>query len=132
MDPRHLSDIDLLTACIWAEARGEPLLGKVAVCNVVQNRMAHGKTEHDVILAPRQFSWTDPADPNYHAVLECVAPGATPGAPWETAALIARLGLAGCLQDVTGGATHYLNVALTKSIRHGTLPPWFDESKVTV
>jgi len=132
MDLQHLSDVDLLTACIWAEARGEPLLGKVAVCNVVQNRAAGGKTIHDVILAPRQFSWTDPNDPNYQAVLYCLKPTPVPLSQWATSATIARLALAGCFIDMTGGANHYLNIELTKTMRHGTLPSWVDETKVTV
>ena len=52
---------DLLTACLWAGARGEPEEGQVAVCNVIVNRvkkkMAPG-IRH-VILEPRQFSWTE-------------------------------------------------------------------------
>jgi spore germination cell wall hydrolase CwlJ-like protein len=36
---KNLSDEDLLTACLWAEARGEPENGQQAVCNVVFNRV---------------------------------------------------------------------------------------------
>jgi len=39
-DAGLLSDEDLLTACVWAEARGEPEEGLKAICNVVFNRVA--------------------------------------------------------------------------------------------
>ena len=46
------------------EASGEPYEGKVAVCTVVMERVDHrdwdGKTIHEVILKPWQFSWTMP------------------------------------------------------------------------
>jgi len=35
------------------------------------------------------------------------------------------------LDDPTKGATHYLNEELTRKIRGGTLPGWFDENKIT-
>jgi len=49
----------LLACLVHAEARGEPYEGKLAVANVVLNRLnggAYGDTIKDVIYAPYQFS----------------------------------------------------------------------------
>jgi len=51
--------------CIEREARGEPYEGQVAVGTVILERVDHrdwdGKTIHEVILCPSQFSWTLPS-----------------------------------------------------------------------
>lgn len=36
------------------------------------------------------------------------------------------------ISDPTGSSDHYMNETLTKKIRGGTLPSWFDPKKVTV
>lgn len=134
MSLQDFSTIDLLTACIWAEARGEPIIGKVGVCNVVWNRkIAGGKTIQEIILAPKQFSWTNTSDPNYQSVLDRIS-GVVPfGLQWRSSATIAQLSFEGCLKDVTGGANHYLNIELTRELRKdGSLPAWVDETKITV
>ena len=70
MKPEHARDFNLLEEwqllglCIEREAKGEPLDGKIAVGTVVLNRVKlrdwDGKTIHEVILKPWQFSWTMP------------------------------------------------------------------------
>jgi N-acetylmuramoyl-L-alanine amidase len=52
------SDLDLLSRLVQAEAGGEPYEGKVAVAEVVMNRVAAGFSSsiHGVIYAPGQFS----------------------------------------------------------------------------
>lgn len=59
---KDLSDEELLTACLWAEARCEPENGQQAVCNVILNRVKKrmAPSIRDVILKPDQFSWTKP------------------------------------------------------------------------
>ena len=58
-DLHELSNEELLMACLWAEARGEPEDGQQAVCDMilkpVKKRMAPGI--RDMILKPNQFSW---------------------------------------------------------------------------
>jgi N-acetylmuramoyl-L-alanine amidase len=51
------TDLDLLSRIVEAEAGGEPYAGKVAVAEVVMNRVAagFGNSIHDVIYAPGQF-----------------------------------------------------------------------------
>jgi spore germination cell wall hydrolase CwlJ-like protein len=69
--------LNLLTACIYGEARGEPLLGKFAVAWVIRNRTRDKRwpnTFEDVILQPKQFSCMNPDDPNYDEVLKALLP----------------------------------------------------------
>lgn len=62
---RLISDFALAAVTIWQEARGEPWAGKVAVGNVIRNRMkTQGKTVAEVVLAPYQFSGWNTRDPN--------------------------------------------------------------------
>ena len=129
-DLDSLSDEELLTACLWAEARGEPEEGQQAVCNVILNRVRKGMATscRAAILKPHQFSWTDSSDPNFAKVFT-----AATDAPesWARALGIARSSLAGTLADVSKDADHYLNVEATRQARGGTLPSWVDLTKVT-
>lgn len=87
----------------------------------------------DVILRPKQFSWTDPHDVNYTKVFTAKTDNPE---SWERARKIAQMALAEALEDITKNADHYLNVEVTRRIRGGTLPKWAQESiengKVTV
>ncbi len=50
------SDYELLVRVVMAESEGEPLEGKIAVANVVINRVRNrGQTVSEVIFAPAQF-----------------------------------------------------------------------------
>lgn len=53
----------------WAEARGEPFPGKVAVCEVIQRRArlrySSDGTIFGTVTRPHQFSCWSPADPNF-------------------------------------------------------------------
>ena|ERR1039458_8728560 len=127
-----LSDEDLLTACLWAEARGEIEDGQKAVCNVILNRVAKGMklTIRNVILQPHQFSWTESGDVNLAKVF--TAWEEKPDA-WVRANRIAKAAIDKELVDNTKNADHYLNVKATRAARgNGTLPSWYDETKVTV
>jgi len=59
-----LTDAELMALCIEREAGGEPIEGQIAVGTVILERVDHrdwdGKTIHEVILKPWQFSWTMP------------------------------------------------------------------------
>lgn len=127
MDLTKLGTGILLTATIYAEARGEPHEGRVAVCNVVLNRFRKGMATSikDVILKPKQFSWTDPRDPNHEAIARML--GTDVDSVWAECREIAALALAWRLPDNTRSADHYLNVELTKKLRKGTLPTWAEE-----
>lgn len=121
-----------MTACLWAEARGETVEGQKAVCNVILNRVAKRvrPTLRAVIMQPNQFSWTNPTDVNFAKVLSAEVDEPS---SWERANTIAKAGLNGTLIDITKNADHYLNVEATAAARgDGTLPAWFDPAKVTV
>src|SRR5262245_52710004 len=51
---------------VWAEARGEPYAGQVAVARVIRNRVHQGwaKDVVGVVLQPHQFSCWNTIDPN--------------------------------------------------------------------
>lgn len=54
-------EFQCLARNIYFEARGEPLLGKVAVAQITHNRLKSkrwGTTFCDVVYARKQFSWT--------------------------------------------------------------------------
>ena len=65
---RLFSDIAFAAATIWQEARGEPYEGKLAVAEVIRNRMraryASDGTVVGTVLRPRQFSGWNADDPN--------------------------------------------------------------------
>lgn len=57
----HISDITCLAKNIYYEARGEPILGQIAVAKVTVNRLnngSFGNTICEVVFAKDQFSWT--------------------------------------------------------------------------
>lgn len=126
---------ELFTACLWAEARGEPEQGQAAVAGVILNRVGRGMAKgiRDVIMAPKQFSWTDPRDINFAKVLQ--APQSDPGG-WKRAKRIAQSAMKPDFHDASLGADHYLNIELTRMLRGGTLPKWaikgIHSGKITV
>ncbi|MGB0719760.1 MAG: cell wall hydrolase, partial [Bdellovibrionales bacterium] len=86
-----------------------------------------GSTVAGVCRKPSQFSAWNSNDPNFTRMLSVTS--ADP--KFKTALEIAEKALLGILPDVTGGADHYLNIAVTKKIRGGTLPSWVDLRKKT-
>jgi N-acetylmuramoyl-L-alanine amidase len=69
---RLVSDFAIATICIWAEARGEPYAGKIAVGEVIRNRCkAWNKSVAAVVFQPLQFSWTNSHDPNRIVAFLC-------------------------------------------------------------
>lgn len=118
---RVISDDTLAVLNIWMEARGEPPEGKVAVAEVMRNRLRSGrwgKTMAQVILAPFQFSGWNTKDPNRTKAMlldaedpnfrECQT-------AWQKA-------LDG--SDTVSGAMHYFNPKVVKS------PDWADPTKL--
>jgi len=83
---------------IYHEARGEGVVGMQAVAAVTLNRAAQtGKTICDTVYAPKQFSWTNTAKGRNRPITGDI----------NTAHIIASQAIAGVLEDVTSGATHY-------------------------
>lgn len=122
-------DLETVARTIYGESRGEPREGKHAVAWVIVNRSRlpgyGGPTLYGVCRKPWQFSCWNADDPMLPKLL---------------AASVEKLGncilaavevIAGKVPDPTGGATHYLNEAVTRKIRGGSLPLWADETKIT-
>lgn len=90
------SELELLARTISGEARGEPLLGQVAVGAVIINRVlspAFPNTLQEVIYQPRQFS--------------CVCDGQINRPPTASSYIAARRALEG--EDPTMGALYFYN-----------------------
>lgn len=115
---RKLDDVGILQCCIWGEARGESLDGKVAVGNVVKNRVEHpgwwGDDWHSVCLKRWQFSCFNPNDPNFPKMLEGVkARWSDP--LWREIWWIAKGIIGKKWQDNTNGANHYCHIRINPS-----------------
>lgn len=107
-----LSDPDLLTVLLYGECRGEPLLGQIAVANVVQNRMrGRHQTLHGVVLAYAQFSclWPSLGGANFQRVVQFAErlKTGTLLASERQFLWIASGAVAGDIQDQVNGSTHY-------------------------
>jgi spore germination cell wall hydrolase CwlJ-like protein len=116
------TEVRLLAATVWGEARSESEDGMRAVAHVMVNRIGSrfGEDLATVILSPKQFSVWNRGDPNRRLVTSFVANPeryTSAGDPqWETAQQIAREVLSGQSVDPTEGALFYH----TRSIR----PRW--------
>lgn len=120
--------LNLLTATVWGEARGECLDGKFAVALVISNRVKDPrwpKEYEDVILQPKQFSCWLESDSNYP---ECVtilsATASHPDPIWRECRCAACAILGNWIRDITAGANHYHAV--------GIIPYWAKDQKATV
>ena len=84
-------------------------MGKIAVAQVVANRVAaggpFGHGWHAVMLKPWQFSCFNIQDPNYNKLLQPVSWDAE--AVWRTCLYIARAALRGALPGVVDGCCYY-------------------------
>jgi N-acetylmuramoyl-L-alanine amidase len=102
-----LSEADLLARCIWGEARGESIRGKLAVAHVVLNRVNansyYGSSIKEVILKPLHFSCFNENNPNLAKILSLNS--SNPDLAYCQA--VADVSLLTGNPDPTGGATHY-------------------------
>lgn len=137
----HWSEMNLRIANVTGEARGQIVkFGEQAgraIDWVVRNRATRRKrTMAQIILAPYQFSWTNPKEPNYRRILELVG---GQNAIWETSKKV--VSNSQTRGDPTKGADHYLNIPLVKRMRQRLgsatpLPKWaqqgLDNDRVTM
>lgn len=120
-------ELTFLAYTVGQEAGWEPPEGQLGVAYVVKNRMEAGKLSlTDVIFKSMQFScWN--ADSPTRMNLDTLPPDI-----FKACYRVACAAYFGFVEDPTKGATHYLNEEVTRRLRGGTLPGWFDEAKVTV
>jgi N-acetylmuramoyl-L-alanine amidase len=128
--------IDVLARTLWGEARGEDEAGRIAVANVVINRLAlsekgknvwWGRDITGICLSPYQFSCWLANDPNRPRLLSVTKEDPV----FRECLAIASLAEDRVLIDNTGGAVSYLNDVLVRALR-GTLPKWADAMQETV
>jgi len=93
-------EIMCMATAIYHEARGEPIMGQVAVGYVILNRKVSDRypdTICEVVYQPNQFTDVHKARPNYKSKA------------WETAAMVAAHVSVGLPDNETNGATMYHN-----------------------
>ncbi len=117
-----LTALDIFSLTIYGEARNQPVEGKIAVANVIRNRVrtSHWGAGYDAVcLAPHQFScWQRVGGAvNYEALRALhlqIEQGQRPVDPALTECYaVAQETMSGRLQDNVRGATHYF---VTKSL----------------
>lgn len=124
--PLPTDDTEVLALTIWAEARGEDSLGRMGVACVILNRVKHaqdhagvhkgakfwwGNSIAECCLKPWQFSCWNENDPNRQKMLDGTAKTSR---AYSECLEIAKLAVAGELEDVTNGADSYLNPDVAK------------------
>ena len=119
-------ELYFLFLTIEQEAGSEPYEGQLAVAYVVMNRCDFSKASViDTVLRNMQFSCWNADSPTrlnidtmpFEVMRSCFK---------AAAAAYFRL-----VDDPTKGASHYLNEEMTKKLRGGYLPGWFDKTKIT-
>jgi len=115
-------EIFFLVWTVVQEASGEPFEGQLAVAYAILNR---GGSVTDTIFRSYQFSSWNTDSPT-RMNLDIISNSALMECYKASVAAYFKL-----IPDPSKGATHYLNEEVTRKMRGGTLPSWFDESKVT-
>lgn len=116
-DPIQLLRLFALAICVWREASGESLLGKLLVAQTVENRVRDPRwpeTYIGVITQRLQFSSFNQNDPNV------VRWPAEIDAAWSDCVAAAELVVAAPSALTAANHYHALNVH----------PPWEDATKV--
>jgi len=120
-----------LATAIYFEARGEPIIGQIAVANVIINRVYDERYPDDICSVVTQgptYTWK----PDYPIRDKCqfsfFCDGKSDYAPkgnaWDTSVMVAYGVMSMRTYDVTEGATHY----------HATYvyPDWAESKQKTV
>lgn len=119
-------EVDILARTIWAESRGEPFNGQVAVAWVIRNRsrdkrLRWSRVVSEVCTQPKQFSCWNEDDPNRPKLL---AVGLEDEA-FVRAMGVACIVLCGDMPDASKGANHYFNPNVV-------IPSWAGRMEQTV
>jgi spore germination cell wall hydrolase CwlJ-like protein len=133
----RLTDLETLALTLWGEARGESILGKLAIACVIRNRsLARHLTIKETCLQPMQFSCFTPkgGKTNYQMVKAkaeaILAHDATAlGDPaWLECYWVALGTEQFKLRDITHGADHYMTTDLLQS----NPPKWASAMDTTI
>jgi N-acetylmuramoyl-L-alanine amidase len=100
----------LLALCVWREARGEAIEGKVAVACSIRNRVLQprwwGRDYVGVILCRLQYSSFNPSDPNVGKFPAVSDPS------WQDCLMTAIAVYGGTQADTSGDADSYFDRSL--------------------
>jgi hypothetical protein len=101
------ASLDCLALNIYHEARGEPETGKIAVAQVVMNRVADRRFPNDICAVVKQRGKLSPE--RCHFSWWCDGRSDKPREPsaWAHSRLLAEKILDGAMEDPTGGALWY-------------------------
>ena len=109
-----MSAIACLATAIYFEARGEPMVGQVAVAQVIVNRVYDERfpdTVCDVVKQGEYYTWNKSIPIKYRCQFSFWCDGKPEVMRDETAKQwsynVAESALAGLFYDTTSGATHY-------------------------
>lgn len=98
---------------VYHESRGEPILGQMAVAQVTMNRAKTPENVCDVVLAPKQFSWTTNLVSKTKKVRKAGLP--TESEAWNRALLVAAATLTGTIPDLTDGSEFYHEISYKRT-----------------
>lgn len=126
--PLSDQDRDMLIRTVIGEAGDQSPQGQSAVAHVVLNRVASGQyggSPSAVVLAPGQF------EPWQTKAKELV--GISPKSPqYQRVGQIVDSAASGSDPDPTQGATHFLDPAIVKARRGGSLPDWAQGKSIAI
>jgi N-acetylmuramoyl-L-alanine amidase len=120
----NLSELDTVALTVWAEARGEPVVGQTAVAHVIRTRYenpcwwsrergdgVNDDTLKAVCLDPKQFSCWNPGQPAYERLIN---PATLFRPDLKAIRLICSAVLSSTTadDDPTNGADHYCTRAV--------------------
>lgn len=119
-----VDDHDLLcmSHAVYFEASGESLAGKLAVANVINNRLKSLKFASsvcDVVKQKHQFSYVL-EDNKQHLVIENFRDYKA----FDESVMVSITVLSGDVEDTTNGSDHYLNKKAVSRI-----PQWYHSAK---
>ena len=121
----NISEIEIVSLTIYGEARGESILGQIAVGCVIRNRaIKNDESYQNICLKPKQFSCWNPGD-NNRALLIDLATKMIHNEDINEQVLNQCVFIAGgivneSIMDITHGATNYLTEHLFNTSR----PSW--------
>lgn len=131
VEPGYWPADTLRAATVWGEARGEGLVGMIAVNCVIGNRVESGRslwsTVAKVCLQPWQFSCWNINDPNSAKLHEPQKHEPNGWLKAQVAVAVVRDKICG---DITNGATHYCTKNLWGVPRDVNHPKWHDSAEI--
>lgn len=102
----------ILRICLWAEARGESALGRLAILYVLKNRaLKHETSMKAEVLKPKQFSSFNADDPNRPHLLDAWDIDAS---GWAAVDAICSLFEQDGTVNPVADATHYYNPSVVQ------------------